>query len=206
MSAKSSLHLVSCFGSRHISLIAPLTRFNTRLSHLWPQSGGVVWNVGWSPLLRPSSLRLGNILSQVKRAEGHRSTYCAPGGPPSCHITHCSEIWLGFLEEDCHFRSPTEGTFADSLFLPHMWHDADGFLGFRNLCRFCSRSVFHIPASVKVCTATSMPQMPTNVEIKGYGLTECSGGIIHQIDEDESAFGCVGKLFAGVYVADCFRL
>lgn len=34
----------------------------------------------------------------------------------------------------------------------------------------------------------------------GYGLSECSGGVIHQIDEDEQAFGCVGKLFGGVYV------
>ncbi|KAJ6095922.1 AMP dependent CoA ligase [Penicillium sp. IBT 16267x] len=33
---------------------------------------------------------------------------------------------------------------------------------------------------------------------QGYGLTECSGGVIHEIDEDEQAFGCVGKLFAGV--------
>jgi hypothetical protein len=34
----------------------------------------------------------------------------------------------------------------------------------------------------------------------GYGLTECTGGVIHQIDEEEEAHGCVGKLFAGVYV------
>ncbi|OJZ84590.1 hypothetical protein ASPFODRAFT_62523 [Aspergillus luchuensis CBS 106.47] len=33
---------------------------------------------------------------------------------------------------------------------------------------------------------------------QGYGLTECSGGVIHEIDEDERAFGCVGKLFAGM--------
>ncbi|PYH28945.1 amp dependent CoA ligase [Aspergillus neoniger CBS 115656] len=33
---------------------------------------------------------------------------------------------------------------------------------------------------------------------QGYGLTECSGGVIHEIDEDEKAFGCVGKLFAGM--------
>jgi hypothetical protein len=34
----------------------------------------------------------------------------------------------------------------------------------------------------------------------GYGLTESTGGIIHQIDEEEEAYGSVGKLFAGVYV------
>ncbi|KAE8146281.1 amp dependent CoA ligase [Aspergillus avenaceus] len=33
---------------------------------------------------------------------------------------------------------------------------------------------------------------------QGYGLTESTGGVIHQIDEDQSAFGSVGKLFAGV--------
>ncbi|KAJ5650412.1 AMP dependent CoA ligase [Penicillium longicatenatum] len=33
---------------------------------------------------------------------------------------------------------------------------------------------------------------------QGYGLSECSGGVIHEIDEDEQAFGCVGKLFAGI--------
>ncbi|KAJ5679594.1 amp dependent CoA ligase [Penicillium macrosclerotiorum] len=37
-----------------------------------------------------------------------------------------------------------------------------------------------------------------NIRTKGYGLTECTGGVIHQIDEEEHAFGCVGKLFAGV--------
>ncbi|CAI7673267.1 unnamed protein product [Penicillium manginii] len=40
--------------------------------------------------------------------------------------------------------------------------------------------------------------LPHTSICQGYGLTECSGGIIHQIDEDENAFGCVGKLFAGV--------
>lgn len=33
---------------------------------------------------------------------------------------------------------------------------------------------------------------------QGYGLSEATGGIIHQVDEDERAFGSVGKLFAGV--------
>ncbi|KAJ5174936.1 AMP dependent CoA ligase [Penicillium canariense] len=41
-------------------------------------------------------------------------------------------------------------------------------------------------------------RLPHTSICQGYGLTECSGGIIHQVDEDENAFGCVGKLFAGV--------
>ncbi|RAK88888.1 putative amp dependent CoA ligase, partial [Aspergillus costaricaensis CBS 115574] len=31
-----------------------------------------------------------------------------------------------------------------------------------------------------------------------YGLTECSGGVIHEINEDEKAFRYVGKLFVGM--------
>ncbi|KAL6237274.1 hypothetical protein BDW75DRAFT_204683 [Aspergillus navahoensis] len=41
-------------------------------------------------------------------------------------------------------------------------------------------------------------RLPHTSICQGYGLTECSGGVIHQVDEDERAFGCVGKLFAGV--------
>ncbi|KAJ5726785.1 AMP dependent CoA ligase [Penicillium malachiteum] len=41
-------------------------------------------------------------------------------------------------------------------------------------------------------------RLPHTSVCQGYGLTECSGGVIHQIDEDEEAFGCVGKLFAGI--------
>lgn len=39
------------------------------------------------------------------------------------------------------------------------------------------------------------------IKTKGYGLSESAGGVVHQIDEDEQAFGCVGKLFAGLYGA-----
>ncbi|KAJ6127682.1 AMP dependent CoA ligase [Penicillium samsonianum] len=41
-------------------------------------------------------------------------------------------------------------------------------------------------------------RLPHTSVVQGYGLTECTGGVIHQIDEDEEAFGCVGKLFAGM--------
>ncbi|KAL2851550.1 amp dependent CoA ligase [Aspergillus pseudoustus] len=41
-------------------------------------------------------------------------------------------------------------------------------------------------------------RLPQTSVVQGYGLTEATGGIIHQIDEEEGAFGCVGKLFAGV--------
>ncbi|KAL2820971.1 amp dependent CoA ligase [Aspergillus cavernicola] len=41
-------------------------------------------------------------------------------------------------------------------------------------------------------------RLPHTSICQGYGLTECSGGVIHEIDEDERAFGCVGKLFAGI--------
>ncbi|KAJ5097354.1 AMP dependent CoA ligase [Penicillium angulare] len=41
-------------------------------------------------------------------------------------------------------------------------------------------------------------RLPHTSICQGYGLTECAGGVIHEIDEDEAAFGCVGKLFAGV--------
>ncbi|KAL3474066.1 amp dependent CoA ligase [Aspergillus californicus] len=41
-------------------------------------------------------------------------------------------------------------------------------------------------------------RLPRTSICQGYGLTECTGGVIHEIDEDKSAFGCVGKLFAGV--------
>ncbi|OQD78984.1 hypothetical protein PENANT_c068G06345 [Penicillium antarcticum] len=40
--------------------------------------------------------------------------------------------------------------------------------------------------------------LPLTSVVQGYGLTECTGGVIHQIDENEEAFGCVGKLFAGM--------
>ncbi|KOS41521.1 hypothetical protein ACN38_g7633 [Penicillium nordicum] len=41
-------------------------------------------------------------------------------------------------------------------------------------------------------------RLPRTSVVQGYGLTECTGGVMHQIDEDEEAFGCVGKLFAGM--------
>ncbi|KAJ5589784.1 AMP dependent CoA ligase [Penicillium hetheringtonii] len=41
-------------------------------------------------------------------------------------------------------------------------------------------------------------RFPHTSVVQGYGLTECSGGVIHQIDEDKEAIGCVGKLFAGM--------
>ncbi|KAL3467697.1 amp dependent CoA ligase [Aspergillus heterothallicus] len=41
-------------------------------------------------------------------------------------------------------------------------------------------------------------RLPHTSVVQGYGLTEATGGIIHQIDEEEDAFGSVGKLFAGV--------
>ncbi|QKX63841.1 uncharacterized protein TRUGW13939_11012 [Talaromyces rugulosus] len=41
-------------------------------------------------------------------------------------------------------------------------------------------------------------RLPHTSICQGYGLSECSGGIIHQVDEDELAFGSVGKLFAGI--------
>ncbi|KAL2856841.1 amp dependent CoA ligase [Aspergillus pseudodeflectus] len=41
-------------------------------------------------------------------------------------------------------------------------------------------------------------RLPHTSVVQGYGLTECTGGVIHQIDEEEEAHGCVGKLFAGV--------
>lgn len=55
-------------------------------------------------------------------------------------------------------------------------------------------------ASAKACSTTLTFSGFANINQKGYGLTECTGGVIHQIDEDESAFGSVGKLFAGVCV------
>ncbi|CRG86149.1 hypothetical protein PISL3812_03152 [Talaromyces islandicus] len=41
-------------------------------------------------------------------------------------------------------------------------------------------------------------RLPHTSVCQGYGLSECTGGIIHQIDEDDLASGSVGKLFAGV--------
>ncbi|KAH8700357.1 putative amp dependent CoA ligase [Talaromyces proteolyticus] len=41
-------------------------------------------------------------------------------------------------------------------------------------------------------------RLPHTSVCQGYGLSECTGGIIHQIDEDNLASGSVGKLFAGV--------
>ncbi|KAL2808258.1 hypothetical protein BJX63DRAFT_40939 [Aspergillus granulosus] len=41
-------------------------------------------------------------------------------------------------------------------------------------------------------------RLPHTSVVQGYGLTEATGGIIHQIEEEENAFGSVGKLFAGV--------
>ena len=35
----------------------------------------------------------------------------------------------------------------------------------------------------------------------GYGLSETTGGVIHQIEEEEHAWGCVGKVLPGMYVA-----
>ncbi|KAJ5953492.1 AMP dependent CoA ligase [Penicillium verhagenii] len=51
--------------------------------------------------------------------------------------------------------------------------------------------------SVHVLLKKRLPHVSV-CQDKGYGLTECSGGVIHEIDEDEQVFGCVGKLFAGV--------
>ncbi|KAH8696555.1 putative amp dependent CoA ligase [Talaromyces proteolyticus] len=41
-------------------------------------------------------------------------------------------------------------------------------------------------------------RLPHTRVCQGYGLSEASGGIIHQIDEDDLAYGSVGKLVAGI--------
>ncbi|KAL4861976.1 hypothetical protein BDV12DRAFT_179558 [Aspergillus spectabilis] len=41
-------------------------------------------------------------------------------------------------------------------------------------------------------------RLPHTSVCQGYGLTEATGGVIHQIEEEEDAFGSVGKLFPGV--------
>uniref|UniRef100_A0A093VQE6 4-coumarate--CoA ligase-like 9 n=1 Tax=Talaromyces marneffei PM1 TaxID=1077442 RepID=A0A093VQE6_TALMA len=43
-------------------------------------------------------------------------------------------------------------------------------------------------------------RLPHTSICQGYGLSEATGGVIHQIEEEESAFGCVGKVLPGMEV------
>lgn len=70
----------------------------------------------------------------------------------------------------------------------------------RNQCSFYSKSGFHTRVSAKVNIFTSAIIQYANVSI-GYGLSETTGGVIHQIEEEEHAWGCVGKILPGMYVA-----
>lgn len=72
--------------------------------------------------------------------------------------------------------------------------------GNRNRCSFYSKSGFHTRASVKVHIFTSTIIEYANFST-GYGLSETTGGVIHQIEEEEHAWGCVGKVLPGMYVA-----
>ncbi|KAJ5974292.1 amp dependent CoA ligase [Penicillium waksmanii] len=82
--------------------------------------------------------------------------------------------------------------------LAGMWVGAQycGLPGF-DLETFCRKSSelevtdLHIVPPVALLLATS----PVAQKVWSHRMF---GGIIHQIDEDERAFGCVGKLFAGV--------
>jgi hypothetical protein len=70
----------------------------------------------------------------------------------------------------------------------------------RNRFSFYSKSGFRTRVSVKVPSLTSTTIEYADLSI-GYGLSETTGGVIHQIEEEEHAWGCVGKVLPGMYVA-----
>ncbi|PCH02415.1 protein of unknown function DUF4009 [Penicillium occitanis (nom. inval.)] len=74
---------------------------------------------------------------------------------------------------------------------------------------FYSKSGFHTRVSVKVPSFTSTTIEYATIEYAtieyanfsiGYGLSETTGGVIHQIEEEEHAWGCVGKVLPGIEV------
>lgn len=79
-----------------------------RLSYIWPYYIGGSWHVGWSTVLRSSGIWPWDVLQKVERAQGYRPTSCSPCGPRPSRITHCPEIWPGFVEKNCHLRCTTE--------------------------------------------------------------------------------------------------